>query len=199
MSALFHLVRHAAHDRVSDTLCGRAPGISLGASGAAQASRLAEAFCERTDRSRSRKPSRESARNRGGDRTRNGTPSRDPRRIDGDRLRRLDRDAVRALAQDRRWTAWNTARGVNRPPSGELMLEAQVRIVTAMEKLRTAGSQRVFVLVSHADMIKAALLDHLGLPLDAYSRFEIEPASVSTIEVGVWGSRVLRLNAVARS
>ncbi len=55
------------------------------------------------------------------------------------------------------------------------------------------------MLVSHADMIKAALLYHLGLPLDAYSRLEIEPASVSTIEVGVWGSRVLRLNAVARS
>ena len=48
-----------------------------------------------------------------------------------------------ALAQDRRWTAWNTARGVNRPPSGESMLEAQVRIVTAMEKLRTAGSEKV--------------------------------------------------------
>ncbi len=199
MSALFHLVRHAAHDRVSDTLCGRAPGISLGASGAAQASRLAELFAtEQIDRllasplERARETAEEIGRGTG----------RPVEILDG--LMEIDFGdwtgmRFEALAQDRRWTAWNTARGVNRPPSGESMLEAQVRIVTAMEKLRTAGSQRVFVLVSHADMIKAALLYHLGLPLDAYSRLEIEPASVSTIEVGVWGSRVLRLNAVARS
>ena len=42
--------------------------------------------------------------------------------------------------------------------------------------------------MSHGDVIKAALLYHLGLPLDAYGRFEIEPASISTLVVGDWGA-----------
>jgi broad specificity phosphatase PhoE len=199
VSGLFHLVRHASHDRVSDTLCGRAPGVRLGASGLAQARSLSEFFAtEKADRlltsplERARETAEEIGRGTG---------------LAAENLDELieidfgDWTGMRfeALAQDQRWEAWNSARSVNRPPGGESMLEAQVRIVTAMERLRTAGSQKVIVLVSHADMIKAALLHHLGLPLDSYSRLEIGPASISTIEVGAWGSRVLRLNAVAGS
>src|SRR5918997_72805 len=40
------------------------------------------------------------------------------------------------LDQDPRWAAWNGARPVSRPPYGETMLEAQGRIVVAMEALR---------------------------------------------------------------
>jgi probable phosphoglycerate mutase len=50
--------------------------------------------------------------------------------------------------------------------------------------------------VSHSDVIKAALLYHLGMPIDAYGRLEIEPASISTLVVGEWGSKILRLNEV---
>jgi probable phosphoglycerate mutase len=76
------------------------------------------------------------------------------------------------------------------------MLEAQMRIVAAMERLRNTYPDRTVVLVSHADVIKAGLLYHLGMPVDAYSRFDIDPASVSTLVVGDWGSRVLCLNEV---
>src|SRR3712207_6135761 len=101
-----------------------------------------------------------------------------------------------ALAQDPRWSVWNNARSNSRPPYGETMLEAQVRIVGALEKLRHRYSDRSIILVSHSDVIKAALLYHLGLPVDAYARFDIEPASISTLVVGDWGSKVLRLNEV---
>ena len=76
------------------------------------------------------------------------------------------------------------------------MLEAQARIVGAMEQLRGRYPDASAILVSHSDVIKAALLYHLGLPIDAYSRFEIEPASISTLVVGDWGSKVLRMNEV---
>ena len=76
------------------------------------------------------------------------------------------------------------------------MLEAQARIVRAMERLRDAYGERSVVLVSHGDVIKAALLYHLGLPIDAYSRFDIDPASISTLAVGHWGAKVIRLNEV---
>jgi probable phosphoglycerate mutase len=76
------------------------------------------------------------------------------------------------------------------------MLEAQTRIVGAMERLRGRYPGRSVVLVSHSDVIKAALLYHLGMPIDSYARFEVEPASISTLVVGDWGSKVLRLNEV---
>ena len=44
MTTTFFLVRHAAHDRVGTILCGRMPGVHLGAVGKAQAERLAVRF-----------------------------------------------------------------------------------------------------------------------------------------------------------
>jgi probable phosphoglycerate mutase len=85
---------------------------------------------------------------------------------------------------------------VNRPPGGESMLQAQGRIVQALEDLRHANPDQRVILVSHSDVIKAALLFHLGLPIEAYQRFDIEPASISTLVVGDWGSRLIRLNEV---
>ena len=52
------------------------------------------------------------------------------------------------------------------------------------------------VLVSHADVIKAALLYCLAMPLDGYRRFEISPASISTLVIGDWGAKVLSMNEV---
>ena len=76
------------------------------------------------------------------------------------------------------------------------MLEAQARILRVIERARKAHPERAVVLVSHGDVIKAALLYHLGMPIDAYTRFEIDPASISTLRVSDWGSKVLRLNEV---
>ena len=42
MTTTVFLVRHAAHDRLNRILCGRMPGVSLGADGRAQAAALAE-------------------------------------------------------------------------------------------------------------------------------------------------------------
>jgi probable phosphoglycerate mutase len=49
-------------------------------------------------------------------------------------------------------------------------------------------------LVSHCDVIRATLLLYLGLPVDAYDRIAVDPASVSTVAIGDWGARVLSLN-----
>jgi broad specificity phosphatase PhoE len=74
------------------------------------------------------------------------------------------------------------------------MLEAQARVIGAMEKLRSIHHDEAVVLVSHGDVIKAALLYYFGLPIDAYQRFDIDPASISTVVVGDWGSKILCLN-----
>ena len=43
-------------------------------------------------------------------------------------------------------------------------------------------------------MIRALVARVLGLSLDNLLRFEIAPASLSRIEAGTWGARVLSLN-----
>lgn len=76
------------------------------------------------------------------------------------------------------------------------MLKVQARVIELMETLRLRGGDRRLALVSHADVIKAALCFHLSVPLDGMSRFEIAPASVSTLVVSDWGARVLGINDV---
>jgi broad specificity phosphatase PhoE len=196
VTTTFFLVRHAAHDRVGTILCGRMPGVTLGDVGQSQARLLGERFANQTLASVQTSPlerARETA-----------AAIATGRNLDVavcDAIIEIDFGAwtgrpFEDLSSDSHWNAWNMARAVNRPPGGESMLQAQARIVEAMEGLRHAYDGQAVVLVSHSDVIKAALLYHLGLPIDAYGRFDIDPASVSTLAVGDWGSRLIRLNEV---
>ena len=102
------------------------------------------------------------------------------------------------LAGQPLWRHWNEARGSARPPNGESMVAAQTRVVAqAGEIARTRPGARV-ALVSHCDILRALVAHFLGLSLDNLLRFDIDPASVSRIEVGSWGGRVLGLNETAQ-
>ncbi|HEX8231963.1 MAG TPA: histidine phosphatase family protein [Caulobacteraceae bacterium] len=92
------------------------------------------------------------------------------------------------------YRAWNEHRSVHRAPNGETMLECQVRMVRAVETARRAHPEGRVALVSHGDPLKSLILYLLGMPLDAYGRFDLDPASVTTAVVGDWGAKVLRLN-----
>ncbi len=196
MTTTFFLVRHAAHDRVGTLLCGRMAGVRLGVMGRAQAQRLAERFAHEDVACVQSSPLERAVETAEPIAARLG---RSPEICEG--ITEIDFGiwsgmSFETLSQDPRWRSWNDARQVSRPPDGETMLEAQARIVKAMEETRRLHPGRSVVLVSHSDVIKAALLYHLGMPIDAYSRIEIEPASVSTLVVGDWGSKVVRLNEV---
>jgi probable phosphoglycerate mutase len=72
------------------------------------------------------------------------------------------------------------------------MVEAQARIVAAMQELRDAWTDGEVVLVSHGDIVKAAVAYWLGVPLDLFQRIEIDPGSISRVHLGqgevtVWG------------
>jgi broad specificity phosphatase PhoE len=196
VTTTFFLVRHAAHDRVGSVLCGRMPGVTLGAIGRAQAERLAARFanenigCVRTSPLERAVETAEPIAARLGQTL---EPCEALAEID---FGAWSGTSFEALGQDPRWAAWNNARSISRPPYGETMFEAQSRIVGAMDALRSRYAERSVILVSHSDVIKAALLFYLGMPIDAYGRFEVEPASISTLVVGDWGSKILHLNEV---
>jgi probable phosphoglycerate mutase len=74
------------------------------------------------------------------------------------------------------------------------MLAVQMRAVSAMVRLREAHPGAEVVLVSHADVIKAALAHFLAMPLDLFQRIEIAPASRSLVRLGADWVRVEAIN-----
>jgi probable phosphoglycerate mutase len=74
------------------------------------------------------------------------------------------------------------------------MIEAQARVLRGLEGLRAEHGDARLALVSHADLIKAVLAFCLGIPLDGLQRFDVSPASVSTVVLGDWGAKVLAMN-----
>lgn len=197
MTTTFFLVRHAAHGRLGNVLCGRMPGVTLGAEGQEQAQRLSAYFADKDVACILSSPLERAVE------TAEPIAGRIGVRLEiCDALAEIDFGGwtgmtFETLAQEPAWRDWNEARSANRPPDGETMLEVQARIVAAMERLRRRYSGKAILLVSHSDVIKAALVYHLGLPIDAYSRIEIDPASVSTLAAGSWGAKVLLLNGTA--
>jgi broad specificity phosphatase PhoE len=97
------------------------------------------------------------------------------------------------LDQYPEWRHWNAARSAGCPPGGETMAAAVTRIQGYAATLcREEGSGRV--LVTHADMIRGFVANLLGLPMDNLLRFEVDPASITTIEVARGHARLLVMN-----
>jgi probable phosphomutase (TIGR03848 family) len=108
--------------------------------------------------------------------------------------------AGRAFAQlDREpsFQRWNSFRSAARPPDGELMVQVQARAIAGLERLRGEHPDQVVVVVSHADVIKAAIAYFLGVPLDLFQRIEISPASVSALRLDAHSVTVSSVNDTA--
>ncbi len=85
------------------------------------------------------------------------------------------------LRKQRDWDAVQRHPASFRFPDGESFLEMSTRIVTCLQSLRALHQGKTIVAVSHADPIKAALADALGLHLDQFQRLSVSPASMSVV------------------
>ena len=197
MTTTFFLIRHAAHDDVGSYLAGRMAGVRLGPAGRAQASRLAERMSgERFDAiyASPRERTLETASaiavacEVGPVKLCDDLDEVDFGEWSGKTFEELNRDAG--------WRYWNDVRHKARTPSGESMLDVQSRVLRRMETCCSEQSGGSVVLVSHADVIKTAVCHVLGLPLENCFRFDIDPASVTTLVMGDWGAKLLKLNDV---
>lgn len=99
-----------------------------------------------------------------------------------------------SLKDDPYWRRWNTERDTERPPGGESMREAQQRAIHCVERMAEEYPDSAVVAVSHADVIKAVVAGVIGLSLDAHARFEIAPASLTTLLFWRGGAKLLRMN-----
>jgi broad specificity phosphatase PhoE len=192
---VFHLVRHGEHVwRGRGILAGRTPGVGLSATGRAEMAATAERLAgeeivalyasplQRTKESADILAARLALRVQ---------YREDVIELDFGEWTGLTFDAVR---QDARWEAWRACRSMAAVPGGESMRHVQARTVNALAELQRAHRQGAVVVVSHGDVIRAALLFALGMPLDLYARIDVGLASISTIEFDDFGFCVRRLN-----
>jgi probable phosphoglycerate mutase len=102
---------------------------------------------------------------------------------------------VKKLSQSKKWVKVQLAPSRFRFPGGERIEDAQHRFVEEIEFLAGKHDPNVMlVCVSHADPIKLVVAYYLGLPLDMYQRLSVSPASITALQVGDFGSRLLFLN-----
>jgi broad specificity phosphatase PhoE len=194
VSTTFHLVRHGDHDQVDRALCGRMPGVSLNLTGQEQA-RAAGRRLAALRPSRILTSPLERARETAdiiGEETGCAVEIAEP--LHEIECGEWTGKSFEDLHKDPRWKNWNEARAVTRPPGGEMMIEVQARVVGYLERLRRMYENARLVLVSHSDVIKAAILYHLGMSLDLFARIEAAPGSISTLIVGDWGAKLVSLN-----
>lgn len=81
-------------------------------------------------------------------------------------------------------------------PDGESFVEMQARITAALARLVERHRGGVVIAVSHADPIKAALAQALGMHLDLFQRLAVAPGSITTISYGAVGPTVLGVNSL---
>lgn len=101
---------------------------------------------------------------------------------------------IEGLRNDNQFRLFNSYRSITRIPGGETMHEAQMRIVRGIEFVREQNPEKTVAIVSHADMIRAAITMYTGIHLDMMNRIEISPASVSILEMFEDTTRLLLLN-----
>ena len=189
----FHLIRHASTDALGTTLSGRTP-IPLNAQGQAEATRLAHSLAASTvDAILSSPQARtlQTAEAIGQVLGRHAQP--DPA-LDEVDFGPWTGQAFSALDGRPDWTLWNTHRSLAPPPGAETMLQVQARAAALLVRLHAAAPGGVFILVSHADVVKSLLAWALGLPIDLMQRLDVSPASRSLLTLGEHGVRVEHVN-----
>lgn len=105
--------------------------------------------------------------------------------------------SLRQLARDPLWRVVQAHPSAVRFPGadGESMTAMQQRAVAAVRDWNCRlGSDALYLICSHGDVIKAILADALGMHLDMSQRIQVDPCSLSIIRYTALRPFVLRMN-----
>lgn len=97
-----------------------------------------------------------------------------------------------ALARDPAWRRYQTDREHTRAPGGESARELQRRACRGAHAIASMSPGRSVAIVTHAEVIRALVLQAMGLSLDAWALVSIPPASITVLDVHA-GHRCLAL------
>jgi broad specificity phosphatase PhoE len=191
----FYLVRHGACDGLGEILWGRTAHVCLNEEGKAQAQRLVERFRDVSLAAVYSSPLERALETaeaiaRGAKLEMKQSPAFNE--ID---FGEWSGKYFDALSRDEQWRRFNTRRSVTRIPGGESFLDVQARVISELEQLSEEHRNKRVAIVSHADVIKAAVGYVAGTPVDLLQRFEISPGSVSIIATDEHDPKLLAVNS----
>jgi broad specificity phosphatase PhoE len=176
------LVRHAHTEAVGRYLAGRTPGVGLSARGRDEAAALPARLASAPLHAIYSSPLERATATAAPVAVARGlaiTVDPDLNEVDfGDWTGRTFDTLDRLDA----WQAFNARRSVAEVPGGERAIDAQARIVRALARIRCAHPGQVVMVVSHADMIRYALLHSAGASLDEAHTLTIRPASITPLK-----------------
>lgn len=92
------------------------------------------------------------------------------------------------------WRRFNEARATAEVPDGETAVAVQRRIVSTLAAIAARHPAHTIAIVSHADVLRAAILHYTSTPLDRVHAIGIDPASVTTVRSTPQGMRVCGVN-----
>jgi broad specificity phosphatase PhoE len=191
----FLLVRHAQHDYRADALAGRLPKIYLSAEGRQQAGKLAKMLATLPVHAVYSSPLERTCETAQAIADCFGLPVQISEALNEIDFGDWTGKTFQELSSSQAWQQWNALRSRTRTANGESMLEAQERIVAALEGWCVRHAGELVVVVSHADVIRAALAHYLSVPVDLFLRIQVNHASVSAVRLGNDFTQVLCLNS----
>jgi len=188
------LIRHGLTDDVDHVLSGRAAGVRLNDDGRRQAAELAERLREVPLDAILTSPL-ERARD-----TAEAIAARRSVRVQTiEALQEFDVGAwtgraIASMEANTSWRRFNEVRSSTAAPGGELMLAVQMRVVSTLLELGERYPDGTVAVISHGDVIRAALMHFLGMPIDFVHRLDVSPARISVVRLDGWAPRVLQVN-----
>ena len=190
----FLLVRHGETDAVGKSIMGWRPGWHLNAAGRAEVRVLAERLRKLPVRVVYTSPLERAIETAAEIARPHGLEPQPIAEFGEFHAGEWEGKTFAELADRDDWRSFNQFRSGTRAPGGELMIETQARMVRLLESLSKLHADEMAAVVSHGDPLRSVVAYYLGIPLDLMLRFEIQPASVSVLQLADWGARVLCIN-----
>jgi probable phosphomutase (TIGR03848 family) len=194
------LVRHALNDWVgSDKLAGWTPEVHLNDKGRLQAEALAQRLSDRPIAAVYASPLERAIETAQAIAARHNLEVQLREGLGEVRYGEWTGRSVKDLAKEDTWRVVQFHPSGARFPGGESIYQMQARAVAELDAIVAAHPEQTIVVVSHADVIKAALAHYVGLHLDLFQRLIVSPASMSVLVFTPMGPRLARLNDVAHA
>lgn len=86
------------------------------------------------------------------------------------------------MAKDRTFQKWVQGKGF-RPSGGESLHALRARVRKFLQDCLGRHEDKNIVIVSHGGVIRMMILDALRLPIEYFFSFQVEPASISELEI----------------
>lgn len=181
--AICLLARHGSHDVLDRILVGRSRHVGLNERGRAEAQALARRAVRLDVTHVQSSPQRRAIETAQPVAERLGLETEICPALDEVDFGAWAGRAFDELEEDYRWRRWNGQRSAGQAPGGESMREAQARIVDHLRRLHANSSGARILMVTHAEIIRAAALTMSGLSLDSWQQIDVPPGSITRIEL----------------